>query len=945
MNFRRALPWCVLLYFVATVFANSYLWHEELSFRAIEYRRFDYEWELQLPWRAAKGEWSAFDFAYPVGPLWQLLAWIGATLLGQDAEGLVSGQHLIFPLLSLGLCAAFAKAVTQDPTRRAAVLFGLCLLALHDDVRSFRAVAFLGVILAYVPLAFPAKRTGRARSWLRPGLAACAWLAAGLLSFDNLILGGVSLLAMASAELVANRTARPALSRLGRTLAVAAVLAAGFAFALSRFGHGPIAFLRGMSAVVRDYTITQADDAGGFSVAGILLFVILATLPALFFLTQKYLDKTSAMWLAGALPGVFRGVLRSDPEHVYAAALPLAAVLCVVCARSWGKHHTKAAWSGLLASIFILGWFGGHRDRPSAWQPTKLSRAFSLRASAHTPGADSDYQGDLQRVVAWMRSEAAAGAECVTVPHGMGAAHPLSDVDGPNKNVLRWSASRQRDVAETLQRRACPRLVMRLDTFDWQPAVHQWALGPDFVARARYYVPVARLGPAVFGARLRDKPLEMTRRPIRISELLSRQQLSVPGSLELSFDRAVPEHHLIEIAYELAVPTVHRLLGGMPWLEVEFFSGNQSLGPRTLLPGLEVGQKTVQVIAPVPESAEWHWYGLRPTKKPRGATRMVVHTVARDASARRLELRVHALTEISLSDPGSPQASACERQVDLAERADANAFGRFTVAATREKSILLPPNPLPEPPAELFLPIRACEDSCVFADITRESTAGDGTYFDVHVVDGPTRPREVRFFLRPGDFARTVEFPLRRFANREVLLRFGVDPGGNTEGDTIRVATPVVAPCQTRKSILQEIHQDRLEVARGVATATVDGLTLTPEHRSSPPVDARLGVELESGDCLAFTIEPVEAKEAGVAIEVSVLESDIVRRLVREEFRPGDVEPRGFKDVPLEMWKNKWVKLRFSAWPLGLGDAPQARILRPRLHACGREAPWSRHGG
>jgi hypothetical protein len=949
MSFRRALPWCVLLYFVTVVLANAYLWHEELSLRAIEYRRFDYEWELQLPWRAAKGEWSAFDFAYPVGPLWQLLAWCGAALLGPGAEGLVAGQHVVFPLASLVLCATVASVLTKDPMRRAAMLFALCVLALHDDVRSFRAVASLVVIIAYVPVFSPGSHSvenalsGR-RSWLRPGLSACAWFAAGLLSFDNLILGLISLAAMFAAEVAATRAPRAAVLRLGRTLAVATALAVAFGLALSRFGNGPAAFISGMVGVVRDYTITQADDAGGFSVAGVVLFITLASLPALLFMTRRFLDATTAMWLAGALPGVFRGVLRSDPEHVYSATLPLVAVLCLVCVRDWGKHHFKAAWSGLLASIFILGWFGGHRERPSAWQPTKLARALTLRWSPASPGADFGYQGDLQRVIAWMRAEAAAGAQCITVPHGMGAAHPLADVDGPNKNVLRWSASRQREVAEKLRRTACPRLVMRLDTFDWQPAVHQWALGPDFVARAQYYEPVARLGPAVFGAKLRDVPLQLKRTPIHVAELLNRRQLSVPGSLELSFERPIPEHHMIEIAYELHVPTVRRLLGGMPWLEVEFFAGEESLGPRTLLAGLEVDHRTVQVIAPVPEAAEWHWYGLHATRRPRGATRMVIHTVARDASARRLDLRVHGLSELSLSEPAGPKPAACESHVDLTQRA-ARGFGRFTVAATRAQSISLPPNPLPEPPAELFLPVRACEGSCVFAEVSRDSPAGDGTFFDMHVVDGPLRPREVRFFLRPGDFTKTVEVPMSAFADRETLVRFGVDPGDDTDGDTVRIERPVLAPCQSRKSLIQELHQDRLEVARGLAAATVDGLTLSPEQRASAPVDARLGVEVKAGDCLAFTLAPETQKEAGVAIEVSVLESDVVRRLLREEFRPGNVKPRRFKDVPLEQWKDKWIKLRFSAWPLGLGEAPRAQILRPRLHTCGRSAPWGRHGG
>ncbi len=950
MKLRRALPWLIAAYFVATVACNAYLWHEQLTLRALEYRRFDYEWELQLPWRAAKGEWSAFDFVYPVGPLWQLLAWCGAALVGRDAQGLVAGQHLVFPLVSVLICGLITLFVTKDPVRRAVVMLGLCLLSLHDDVRSLRSIASVALVIAYVPLTSPnqspdSPQSRSLRSWQQPALTALAWAFAGLLAFDNLVLGLASMASMAAAEVAASRRLRAPAIRLFQTLAVGTALSLAFALSLERFGNGPVALARGVMNVVRDYSITQSDDAGGFSVSSALFFLTLTLLPTVVFLTRQRQDCTTAMWLAGVFPGVFRGILRSDPEHVYASLAPLAAVLCIICVRNWGKRHVITAWSGLLSAGFILGWFGGHADRASAWQPTKIADALALRFGAGFPKATANYQSDLGRAIAWMRDEASAGASCISVPHGMGVAHPLADVGGPTKTLLRWSATRQKEIGEKLRKAACPRMVLRLESFDWQPAVHQWALGPDFVIRAQYYEPTVRLGPALFGARLRDKPLVPKRTPIPVSQVLRKEALPVPGSIELSFRRPIPEHHLIELDYEISVPTLRRMVGGMPWLEVQFFDGEEPLARRMLLPGLEVHNRIAQVLAPVPEAAEWHWSGVQPARNPRRATRMVIHSVARDASANYMAIRVHALTELVLSDPGSFESEACEADVDLDRRAQSGAFGRFTEATAEDGRIVLPPNPHPEPPAELFLPVRPCPNSCLFARVARESKAGDGAHFDVHALDGRLRPRLARLELLPASFPKALELPLEQFAGREALLRFAVEPGENADGDTLVIQSARVAPCVSRKSLIQELHQARLEVARGTAVATEDGISMVPEHQGSPPVDARLGVEVNAGDCIAFAVAPDAAKPVGVAIEVGVLESDVVRRLVREEFKPGETKPREFSNLPLELWKNKWVKLRFSAWPLGLGDTPRALVLRPRLHTCGKPAPWGSHGG
>ena len=621
------------------------------------------------------------------------------------------------------------------------------------------------------------------------------------MSLDNFLLGLAGFAAMTTFEAVAARRVRAAALR-GVSFGILAAVGLGiFAGLLEWRGNGVAAFVRGSVGIVRDYTLAQVDNPAGFTVHNAVLFVLLSLLPAVALASRRHRDVTHGMWLAGVAPSVFRGVLRSDPEHVYSALMPLAGVLVLICARSVGRRNAVTAWSGLLASTFILGWFGAHVERPSAWQPTKLWRAARRFAGASPP--EAGYQGDLGRVVRWM-NEHAPNARCIGVPHGLGAAHAMTNVDGPTKNVLRWSVSRQLSLARAIERADCPLAVERLDTFDWPKALHEWALGPDFLTRAELYRPVARLGPAVFGAQLRPEPARPLRRALPLTEVPAAAFLPVPGSVDYTFSRPVPYDHLLEVEYELSVSEVRRLAGGMPWLEVQFFGADGPLGEPMIFNGLEVDHRVKQIVGIAPEVAEWRWIaGQRPLGQ-RKATRMVIRTVARDASPPSVVFRLYGLSELSPPEMEAFDApAACRGELDLVSAvAEGHALGRFTTAHVVDGAIALSPNQYPEPPSELFVPATPCEDSCLFAQVGIESGEGDGASFEVHAVDGAVRPLLARFELAPNAPAKLIEAPLSRFAGRPILLRLASESGATTKGDAVRIRKARVGPCTSRRSLV-----------------------------------------------------------------------------------------------------------------------------------------------
>ena len=101
---------------VATAYVRWKLW----DMRALEQNLLDSAWQLELAWRARHGQWSGRDFAYPMGPAWQVVAWLGSLPGAFSPARTQAGLELLFRLLGTVAAAFIAWHTVRGPWRRLA---------------------------------------------------------------------------------------------------------------------------------------------------------------------------------------------------------------------------------------------------------------------------------------------------------------------------------------------------------------------------------------------------------------------------------------------------------------------------------------------------------------------------------------------------------------------------------------------------------------------------------------------------------------------------------------------------------------------------------------------------------------------------------------------------------------------------------------------------------
>ena len=378
--------WALLSVALTFVSANVLRWWGTLGHHQLVVRRFDYEWELQLAWRAARGEWVGVDFAYPIGPLWQLLSWIAAAGHTSEPEMIVAGMHAVFPLASLVVALILCRAVFPPGWKRTVAFAVLALLALHDDVRTLRAIVSLALMIAYVPTAKPGEPLGTPR-WRRALVAAGTLTCAAALSLDGAILGVAAILVMAITEAALGGGARVAAGRAARTLGPAAIVVGLFVGLAALAGGQPWAIFGESGAIVRAYSVNMAFDAREITPGPLITFAVLGFAPIAVFASHRFRDVNGAMWLAGAVPLVLRASLRSDAEHAYAALMPVVALLTFIALRHTKTQPWTSVWGGLLAALFLLGWFAEGHAPGGGLAAGRLREREPDPAGGPTPGA------------------------------------------------------------------------------------------------------------------------------------------------------------------------------------------------------------------------------------------------------------------------------------------------------------------------------------------------------------------------------------------------------------------------------------------------------------------------------------------------------------------------------------------------------------------------------
>lgn len=935
MSERRARTgfWLVVGYFVLATIANAYVRAKGFDARVLDHRAFDFGWELGLPWRASHGHWVGRDFAYPIGPLWQLLAWVGTLGARASPAASVGGLHVVFPIASLATAGALSTWWCPRWSRRTLVFAALALFALHDDVRSFRALVSVAIVMLYAP------RRGSTRA---PFLAGALVIGSTLLSFETALLGLLSLVFMFIAELVARRTAELAeptpdtLTPLSRSRRAAlGLVAASVALSLlwAAVGGSFWAALKGWGAITGGYVTVMIEGAHGLGFAPVWAFIGFSLVLLALSLTRRGNELTSAVLLAGALPLLARAIIRSDAEHVYAALLPLAVALSLSAVELYPRRPARSAASALLVTTFALAWFGSRQGVPNAWAPGGFSRAARLLAD-RSPD-ERGYDHDVPKIARFAQAHREA---CMVLPERAVVAHALANVRGPTETGLRWTPRMKEQLAADIERDRCPFAVRQLSSFDFPAPWQSFGFGADFLAQSLLYEPAERLGPATFVSHLRAQARRADGQPVAAEGLGDTRSLPVPGRLGFSLARPVAWENLLRLDYTLNVPMLRVLAGGSPWIKVAFYDGNERLGAVTALADTAVNERARAIIPVHAEVAEWRWAAGRSSRVQRHADRFEIIAEARPLSPASIDFELHGIEELTPPPIDGAKPPSCSPEVDLAASVTrGESFARGLLARLDGEGIVLDPNPETEPLAEVFLPVTPCKDSCLFAELGVEADAGPprAARFEVHVVDDWEKPRLVNWQVTAGVSPKPAEISLSAWAGRDVLVRFGTWPVGSA-GARARVYRPRIGPCRG-KNLVHALHDGRYTLARGQAEPRGDSLRLSVAPLGRPPTELRIPIEIGASECLAYDLSVDAAAGAPPpSIELSLLHDKVSVRLSRDIINPG--ESRSHRDMSLAELRGQSAEVRIAAW--GPDPSALALVSRLRVHRCGDGAPW-----
>jgi hypothetical protein len=903
-----------------------------------EERTPDVAWELELPWRATRGEWVGRDFQYPIGPLWQVVSLVGATPHVLHAGRAIALEEAAFAILSLALCAWVALRTARDPRSRFALFAVLALVAIGYDVS--RPLLSVVALLLYVPL-------DREREDVVPTLgsgvpAAVATTLATLVSFDR---GPMTLAAIAAAavtEVAARRLARrpllPAVRRFGHY--AGALLAAHAILALLAwpFGASWLAWMGGSFAVIREYAsgmILRWTEAPYPLDAVVVLFAGAIALAALHARRATF-DLALVSCLAGTLPLCAPAIFRSDSEHIYQGLAPVVSVLLVTAVRGWESadpaRRLPALAAAALPLLFAVGWTSRDPAPLVRWSPAIWGRAYETMRGTRRPRAG--WTNDVTRAVAWARARKREGAKCISTYPGGTFIGPLAGVDGPVEVLLAWSGRLDGAWTSALERADCPYHLQRLFGFD--SSTSSW-LPRAFVLFSERYEPYEWLGPDLVALRRRARASPAIRRPLRAEGLGQRREVSLPGLVSFDLDRFVPGDHVLEIDYTLEVPAWARWLGTPPFTTVTRDEAQASIPLWTVLsPG-----RHKRLVAVDWDAVEARFVAGRSLHAPKGTDRLVIgfHPF-RAIHPGSVAFTVHSLTEISSTAPEAVEPTVTSERIAIADEVRAGrAWPRAVAPVVRGNDLLLVPNVFPAQLAETFLPVTPRPDACFSADLDLASSdrAGDGAVFQVHVIDRDVRKLAAEERFRPGDPRRHVDIALAPWAGRPVLLRLGTLAGRTSRGDRTWLRAPRIAPCACRHDVdlVRELREGRARVRDAHPELGEDSFFLHPNPPGGSAAEVVFPARPCTDVCLSVGLE-LGANPAGggdgADLEVDVVDGRTALPLVRRTLLPGErVAPARF---PLDRFVGREVSLRFTTRPGRTVDYDWASFVSPRLEAC-----------
>jgi hypothetical protein len=921
----RAALSAFVLYALSLVTAQALVRVWAWDMRGFDANLIDYTWQVELPWRASRGEWSGRDFHFPMGPLWQVFALTG-TLAGEFSAPLVIAGMQVATQLT-GIAVALWLGLHARGWAKVALVVIVVAASYGAGIATLRPLLSVVHLVLYARAIAGTERPRWSAAWAAATLSSLLML----LSFDRLLFATLSVLAMASFEWTARRRAGMppgvALQRLFRYALAQAAILAGLSLLAVAVGASPREYLAGQRSLTTSYAVNMATSDGGRPVAGALLFALAAAFVALGPLVARRRQLAGGVLLAGALPLAGFAAVQPNAGHVFMGALPALVALTLIAAADDLAPRWTRAFSGLVALTFLLGWFGSFRG--DLWLDPRSLETFRAVATRRLL-PQTDFVTDLGRAADFAREARSRepGLACIGFSPALTAAHALADVPGPTSARIRWNAEQRRDLADDIRSVACPYFVYQLGGFD-RPDKPHWFLGEDLIAVAERYSFERRLGPATLIMRRRETerlaesralPVESPRRTVELGE-----------EVLLPLGGPVHDADLLRVEYSVSVPSWAATLGAAPRLEYRLEKEGR---PRTEFVDvfdLSVNREAHTLIAVNPATAEARWMGVERQRDERGADAIRLRLSARGRlTPRRADLTVRG---VSVWSPGRPAAlevrAACETRADLTELARSGAaLSRNVALRPTTERLLLHPNPEHEQGAEVFFRLRPCADACVFVEtgIELPPGSGDGAELVINVLDGARRPRIATVVVEPGPGKRELEVPLQPFADRDVLLRFGSLPRADPSRDYLWIQRARVDRCTGRRALAEalaiglaqsegNVEPRGLDLMFGQGISrVVHPLTVVP----STCLDLDLGVERGAAEFGYLVAVRVDGLAHGLAM--------------------GRVTPEAALELPpisLHDWQKRQVVLELHVEQLSGADGV-LRARHPRLARCPR---------
>ena len=892
--------------------------------------------DIATAWRLGFGEVAGVSFVSPRGPLWQLLAWVGALGATDDPARFVGARCAILSLASLAVASWSGWRAGADDRGSLFALVGLGWLVLQHPEETLPSMLALAAILGALrpPEGDAAEETSAgALAGLLAGSA--AWIDPGI----TLGLGA----SLAGALGLAERGAR---ARVAVTLGTYALLALALAAVV---GSSPL-------------KVDWAPEGDGRPAA-----LTLAVVSGLLAAGLHRVDRVAAGWIFAALPLTILGAARGDTPAAYVGSLPVTGALLLASVRLWPRSVLAGSLATLLFLVVTIGWVG-HVGMGSAPEIHAVTQAATLlEAPGETPA-----RGDLPRVA--QRISRLSG--CVVLPRRLAAAALVTERPGPWWPSDRGSGAR---LAEEIRRARCPWAVVT------GPLPGPRIEGADEVfdradlALAERYAVHERLGPATHLLSLASATVPASRSPLPLrtdGALAPNQALracsgssnssqglfakaprcggkaafaspenDAPAALlapntgapwnealdlglavrptRFELDRSVPLDRVLSIELE-------DLVGEPTALIVTVRDDGRDVGVARRFP-LDHGQA---LVTPEPRLAWWRWLTRWSSAEPRtwdsvdlsldrGTATVARVTVLEPIDATRGDAPTRCTTDRALQAPPFARNAAARREGDL---------------------IALDPSP-PGAVAELGYLAIPCDDTCLVGEVGLLDGAGPShtLQFEASVFDGGEELHSVRYEIGRG-WRKPFELPLHPWSGRELLLRFTARaPGADLRG-LARLFSPRLARCSGLPSLVTRLHDEaRHEVEHGAPRMIGDTLELPVRERGAPPTEVRVPLQLERPSCLAVEVAAAQ-HDSWVTVLVGVVEGGRLRRLVRETFGPGDVEVRPLTDRDLRGWTGRKIELYLAAWSTTPHEASGvARLIRPQLHTCGEEPRWLFH--